>query len=67
LDIRKVEIPRYMQTLANAFAECMPEASALKRMKSLVRFIFDDFEQGQIMKSQFLRSTNFSQAMSIVQ
>jgi tRNA-dihydrouridine synthase len=56
LEIRQREINRYFESLWTTFSSHMPAPSALKRMKSLVRFIFDDFPQGDQIKSKFLRS-----------
>lgn len=67
-EYRIKEIERYY----NAFYEetlkqNLPEASRIKRLKSVSRYLFDDLPEGDQFKRRFLLSKTFSDQMNVIQ
>jgi hypothetical protein len=59
--MRRKEILRYYRELKSTYAPYYPEGKAgdpliLKRFKALCRYLFEDYENGDRIKSLFLRA-----------
>ncbi len=58
LNLRSEELKRYFRFLHKELENnLIPDALILKKMKAIARNIFDDYPEGEILKSQFLRAS----------
>ncbi|MAW08032.1 MAG: hypothetical protein CME61_07090 [Halobacteriovoraceae bacterium] len=54
-------LPYYFSALETNYREAgMEDAKVLKKMKALIRYILDDFENGEVTKKKMLRSLDYS-------
>lgn len=68
LELRSREILRYFRAFyQETGTQEIEEASRIRRLKSVSRYIFDDFGEGSQIKSSFLRSKTFEDQMKVVQ
>lgn len=66
-EIRKQEIKRYFETFyKETQKQKLPEASRIKRLKSVSRYIFDDLPDGDLTKRKFLLSKTFEEQYDIL-
>tara|TARA_B100000925_G_scaffold243439_1_gene193096 strand:- start:6289 stop:6609 length:321 start_codon:yes stop_codon:yes gene_type:complete len=55
-------LPYYFSALEANYREAgMEDAKVLKKMKALIRYLFDDFENGDKLKSLMLRSKDYEE------
>ncbi len=70
LQIRKNQIPNYFLALIENYSELFQNTdqkySLLKRLKSLCRYLFEDFENANEMRSIFLRSENMNEFLILL-
>lgn len=66
---RVFEINRYYQSLFQVFTEVtqLEESSAIKRIKALSRYLYDDFENGEDLKRRILRAKSFQEQMDVLE
>lgn len=58
---RKNQIPDYFYYLEKEYQKHSDDMGILKRFKALSRYLFDDFENGNELKSKFLRTKTLSE------
>ena len=68
IDLRKEEIKKYYSRFYEEILkqEKLVEASRIKRLKSISRYIFDDLEDGDKIKRSFLLSKSFDEQLEIL-
>lgn len=66
--VRVGEIQNYYHVLFETFTRKagLEEASAIKRIKALSRYLFDDFEDGEEIKRRILRAKSFQEQLTVI-
>jgi len=59
LKIRSQNNAKYFNSLINDYSSQMEDQKILKKIKSLIRYSFEDYENGDLIKSTLLRSHDF--------
>lgn len=68
LELRAQEIYRYFMAFYQETGEQgIEEASRIRRLKSVSRYIFDDFPDGATIKSSFLRAKSFEDQLKVLE